>query len=210
MPDRVFFHIAPLPRLDSKSIVKNNFVLIVTHNEIKLLCTDKLQHDTVCKQPSAVKAAMRQRAEGKHQRTHKQCLHSQFTWNPKVAKKSMKTNSSNRRQSHAYKSMKTNSSVPSKQCGLLYLHKVTFSSRWPCYPFKLYKKHCWISCWRAHTRLAKTGANITSDVTCQHASISAKLALIFLKGHLSFECILAPRQHKSYCNYPTPYQNWVM
>lgn len=56
------FHIAPLPGLDSKSIVKNNFVLIVTHNEIKLLRRNKLQHDTVCKQPSAVKAAMRQRA----------------------------------------------------------------------------------------------------------------------------------------------------
>lgn len=40
-------------------------MLIVTHNEIDLLCTDKLQHDTVCKQPSAVKAAMRHRAEGK-------------------------------------------------------------------------------------------------------------------------------------------------
>lgn len=83
---------------------------------------------------------------------------------------------------------------------------VTFSSRWPCYPFKLYRKHCWISCRRAHTRQAETGANITSDVTCQHASISAKLALIFLKGHLSFKCILTPRQHKSYCNNPAPYQ----
>lgn len=102
-------------------------------------------------------------------------------------------------------------------CGLFYFHKVkvcpvtgTFSSRWPYYPFKLYRKYCWINCWRARTRLAKTGAHITSEVTCQHASISAKLALIFLKGHLSFKCILAPRQHKSYCNNPTPYQNWVM
>lgn len=151
------FHIALLPRLDSESTVKNNSVLIATHNEINLLCTDKLQHDTVCKQSSAVKAAMRQRAS--RQRTHKQCLHSQFTWNPKVAKKKHENNVRyetqllhKTRQPQAKSPIqkhenKLKRSVQTRQFVVCYtsiklkVYPVTFSSRWHCYHLKLYTKN---------------------------------------------------------------------